>query len=281
MKIKKERADVLLVEKGLFTTREKAKRAIMAGQVYCNNTRLDKPGEKIDREATLTIKGKTMPYVSRGGLKLEKALRVFDVVIQDKILLDIGASTGGFTDCALQHGAKMSYALDVGYNQLAWKLRQDNRVIVMERTNFRYVTPRDLSGEKPDFASIDVSFISLKLILPVLKTLLVNGSDIIALVKPQFEAGREQVGKKGIVRERSVHQQVLHTICQFALREGFDLINISFSPITGGDGNIEFLLHLRWNGNRDNGENNSPVTVADIIAEAHEHLGGKKQQETD
>jgi 23S rRNA (cytidine1920-2'-O)/16S rRNA (cytidine1409-2'-O)-methyltransferase len=191
----KERLDVLLVERGLAETREKAKRSIMAGLVYTNEERLDKPGEKVKVDIPLMIKGNVLPYVSRGGLKLEKALKIFDVTVKDKIMLDIGASTGGFTDCALQNGAKMSYALDVGYNQLAWKLRQDERVVVMERTNFRYVTPADLAGEMPNFATIDVSFISLKLILPVLKTLLVPGSDIVALVKPQFEAGREQVGK--------------------------------------------------------------------------------------
>lgn len=194
--MKKERIDVLLVERGLVETREKAKRAIMAGLVYSNEERLDKPGEKISIESPLTVKGNVLPYVSRGGLKLEKALKEFDLNIEGKVLLDIGASTGGFTDCALQNGAKMSYALDVGYNQLAWKLRQDERVIVMERTNFRYVTPADLSAELPNFASIDVSFISLKLIFPVLKALLVPGSDIVALIKPQFEAGRDQVGKK-------------------------------------------------------------------------------------
>ena len=250
MKSKKERVDVLLVEQGLFETREKAKRAIMAGIVYSNETRLDKPGEKIPADTPITVKGKTLPYVSRGGLKLEKALQVFDLNVKNRVLLDIGASTGGFTDCALQNGAKMSYALDVGYNQLAWKLRQDERVVVMERTNFRYVTPSDLAGEMPNFASIDVSFISLKLILPVLKTILVPGSDIVALVKPQFEAGREQVGKKGIVREPKVHEQVIQTMVDFSLQIGYDVKDLSFSPITGGEGNIEFLLHLFWNGER-------------------------------
>lgn len=217
----KERLDVLLVDRGLIETREKAKRAIMAGLVYTNEERLDKPGEKVKVDIPLTVKGNVLPYVSRGGLKLEKALKVFDVNVQGKVLLDIGASTGGFTDCALQNGAKMSYALDVGYNQLAWKLRQDERVVVMERTNFRYVTPADLSREMPNFATIDVSFISLTLILPVLKTLLIPGSDIIALVKPQFEAGREQVGKKGIVRDDKVHLQVIEKIINFAIKEGY------------------------------------------------------------
>ncbi|RFU69800.1 TlyA family RNA methyltransferase [Peribacillus saganii] len=279
MKVKKERLDVLLVEQGLAETREKAKRSIMAGQVYGNEERLDKPGEKVPVDINLTIKGKVMPYVSRGGLKLEKALKTFDLEIKDKILLDIGSSTGGFTDCALQNGAKMSYALDVGYNQLAWKLRQDERVKVMERTNFRYVTPADLSGEMPDFASIDVSFISLTLILPVLKTLLVPGSDVVALVKPQFEAGKEQVGKKGIVREPKIHKGVLNKIISFAQGEGFDIKDASFSPITGGDGNIEFLLHLFWSAQKQTGEILLKQSVEDIVKEAHEQLKQSKNDD--
>ncbi|MBB6444867.1 TlyA family RNA methyltransferase [Bacillus benzoevorans] len=279
MKSKKERVDVLLVEQGLFETREKAKRAIMAGIVYSHETRLDKPGEKIPADTPLTVKGKTLPYVSRGGLKLEKALKVFDVSVSDKVLLDIGASTGGFTDCALQNGAKLSYALDVGYNQLAWKLRQDERVVVMERTNFRYVTPSDLAGEMPNFASIDVSFISLKLILPVLKNLLVPGSDIVALVKPQFEAGREQVGKKGIVRDPKVHQQVIQSMIDFSLETGYVVKDLSFSPITGGEGNIEFLLHLYWGGDLTEGENQLKETPEAIVKRAHEELKAKPDVE--
>lgn len=279
MKTKKERIDVLLVERGLAETREKAKRAVMAGLVYCNEERLDKPGEKISVDSPLVIKGNVLPYVSRGGLKLEKALKVFDVEIKDKVLIDIGASTGGFTDCALQNGAKMSYALDVGYNQLAWKLRQDERVVVMERTNFRYVTPADLAGEMPNFASIDVSFISLKLILPVLKTLLVTGSDVVALVKPQFEAGRDQVGKKGIVRDPKVHEAVVNKMVDFALNEGYDVKNLSFSPITGGEGNIEFLLHLQWNGAKEKGELDLPMPPSQIVADAHQQLKGKQTEE--
>jgi 23S rRNA (cytidine1920-2'-O)/16S rRNA (cytidine1409-2'-O)-methyltransferase len=272
MKAKKERLDVLLVERGLMETREKAKRAIMAGLVYSNDVRLDKPGEKVPVDIPLTVKGNAIPYVSRGGLKLEKALRTFDVSVKDKIVLDIGASTGGFTDCALQHGAKLSYALDVGYNQLAWKLRQDERVVVMERTNFRYVTPDYFTKGLPQFATIDVSFISLKLILPVLKKVLVPDSDVIALVKPQFEAGREKVGKKGIVRDPAVHEEVLESVIAFALREGFDVMNVSYSPITGGDGNIEFLLHLRFPGNDEGGENHLVKTVAEVVKEAHVQL---------
>ncbi|MGS2776100.1 TlyA family RNA methyltransferase [Robertmurraya sp. GLU-23] len=275
MKSKKERIDVLLVERGLIETREKAKRAVMAGLVYSNENRLDKPGEKISSDLPLMIKGNVMPYVSRGGLKLEKALKEFDVHVEGKVLLDIGASTGGFTDCALQNGAKQSYALDVGYNQLAWKLRQDDRVIVMERTNFRYVTPADLTGEMPNFASIDVSFISLKLILPVLKTLLVQNSDIIALVKPQFEAGREEVGKKGIVRDPKVHEAVINKIINLSLSLGYDVKNLSFSPITGGDGNIEFLLHLGWEGEKEEGNNHLSKKPSQIVSEAHEVLKSK------
>jgi 23S rRNA (cytidine1920-2'-O)/16S rRNA (cytidine1409-2'-O)-methyltransferase len=280
MKIKKERLDVLLVERGLAETREKAKRTIMAGLVYSNENRLDKPGEKVSSDIPLTVKGNVLPYVSRGGLKLEKALKVFDLDVQGKTLLDIGASTGGFTDCALQNGAEMSYALDVGYNQLAWKLRQDERVVVMERTNFRYVKPEDLIKGMPNFASIDVSFISLRLILPVLKTLLVPGSDIVALVKPQFEAGREQVGKKGIVRDRKVHEQVLDRIITFSIDEGYDVMDLSFSPITGGDGNIEFLLHLRWNSTLEEKGNMLLKTEPEaVVTEAHTELKSKQTNE--
>ncbi|XXM73796.1 TlyA family RNA methyltransferase [Lysinibacillus sphaericus] len=269
MKAKKQRLDVLLVDRGLIETREKAKRAIMAGLVYSNEERLDKPGEKVSEDVQLTIKGKMMPYVSRGGLKLEKALKVFDIDVKDKVMIDIGSSTGGFTDCALQNGAKMSYAIDVGYNQLAWKLRQDDRVTVMERTNFRYVTPADLGGEMPSFASIDVSFISLSLILPVLRTLLIPGGDCIALIKPQFEAGKEQVGKKGIVRDPKVHHSVIEKIMNLALSEGYDIHGLSFSPITGGDGNIEFLIHIRWTGSESEGKSHLDITPLQVIDEAH------------
>ncbi|MEK4028859.1 TlyA family RNA methyltransferase [Pseudobacillus sp. FSL P4-0506] len=273
MKAKKERIDVLLVERGLIETREKAKRAVMAGLVYSNEERLDKPGEKISSDAPLQIKGNVLPYVSRGGLKLEKALKVFDLKIKDKIMIDIGSSTGGFTDCALQNGAKLSYALDVGYNQLAWKLRQDERVVVMERTNFRYVTPADFSKGAPEFATIDVSFISLSLILPVLKTLLVPGSDTIALIKPQFEAGKEQVGKKGIVREPAIHKEVIEKIISLALGLGYDVKNLSFSPITGGDGNIEFLIHLNWpQAKAETGENFLEESVDSVVKAAHFEL---------
>jgi len=276
---KKERIDVLLVERGLVETREKAKRAIMAGLVYSNEGRLDKPGEKIAADTPLTVKGQVMPYVSRGGYKLEKALKHFNLDLKDKIMLDIGASTGGFTDCALQNGAKLSYALDVGYNQLAWKLRQDERVVVMERTNFRYVTPADFQEGMPEFASIDVSFISLRLILPVLKTVLAPEGNVAALIKPQFEAGKDQVGKKGIVRDKKVHEAVVEKITSFALAEGYDVCGLTFSPITGGDGNIEFLIHLKWRPGRERGDNLSPVSAAEAVAEAHETLKQREQEE--
>jgi 23S rRNA (cytidine1920-2'-O)/16S rRNA (cytidine1409-2'-O)-methyltransferase len=277
MKAKKQRLDVLLVERGLIETREKAKRAVMAGLVYSNEVRLDKPGEKVSEDIELTIKGKMLPYVSRGGLKLEKALKVFDIDVKDKVMIDIGSSTGGFTDCALQNGAKSSYAIDVGYNQLAWKLRQDERVEVMERTNFRYVTPANLPGEMPSFASIDVSFISLALILPVLRTLLVPGGDCIALIKPQFEAGKDQVGKKGIVRDPKVHHAVIEKIMVLAVSEGYDIHGLSYSPITGGDGNIEFLIHLRWTGEEREGSSLLTVTPHEIIDEAHSQFKANNQ----
>jgi 23S rRNA (cytidine1920-2'-O)/16S rRNA (cytidine1409-2'-O)-methyltransferase len=281
MTSKKERLDVLLVERGLIETREKAKRAIMAGIVYSNETRMDKPGEKIDRTLPLMIKGNPLKYVSRGGLKLEKALKVFQVNVNDKIIIDIGSSTGGFTDCALQNGAKLSYAVDVGYNQLAWKLRQDDRVVVMERTNFRYSVPEDFQFGLPEFATIDVSFISLKLILPVLKNILKENSDCVALIKPQFEAGREMVGKKGIVRDPDVHSSVIKDISAFSSSEGYQCKGISFSPITGGDGNIEFLLHLSWNGLNSCGSSLSDELISDVVKEAHTSLKQKKTDVTE
>ncbi|MFS0672767.1 TlyA family RNA methyltransferase [Ornithinibacillus sp. 179-J 7C1 HS] len=267
----KIRLDVLLVERNLIETREKAKRAVMAGLVYSEQERLDKPGMKVDEDIPLTIKGKLIPYVGRGGLKLEKALKVFSLDVRDKIMMDIGSSTGGFTDCALQSGAKLCYAIDVGYNQLDWKLRNDPRVEVMERTNFRYVTEDMLRKGRPNFASIDVSFISLKLILPVLKNLLVANSDTVALIKPQFEAGREQVGKKGIVRDKKVHVEVLQTILTFAKDEGFELYGLTYSPITGGDGNVEFLVHLGWE-KEESGKSIEELNPEFVVNEAHSDL---------
>ena len=271
-KPKKERVDILLVERGICETREKAKRAIMAGIIYSNEERMNKPGEKIAEDAPLQMKGNDLKYVSRGGLKLEKALAEFDLSVDGKLMLDIGSSTGGFTDCALQNGAKHCYALDVGYNQLAWKIRQDERVTVMERTNFRHSKPEDFTEGLPEFATIDVSFISLRIILPVLKQILVPGGDVIALVKPQFEAGREFVGKKGIVREPKTHRDVLLKVGGFAVDAGFHLKNMSFSPITGGEGNIEFLFHLQAAADGDEIAAVSETAVQKTVREAHEQL---------
>ncbi|MFA9457294.1 TlyA family RNA methyltransferase [Halalkalibacter sp. AB-rgal2] len=269
---KKERIDVLLVERGLFETREKAKRAIMAGLVFSGTERIDKPGVKIDSSITLEIKGNPIPYVSRGGLKLEKALHVFPISLQDKLVIDIGASTGGFTDCALQNGAKAVYAIDVGYNQLSWKLRQDKRVVVMERTNFRYVEHADLQKGLPQFACMDVSFISIKLILPVLKSLLLPGSDVVALIKPQFEAGREQVGKKGIIRDPSIHEDVVKRMIDFSLKQGYSVLGLEYSPIKGGEGNIEFLLHLQSVEEMSNVLLCDRISVEEVVEHAHEQL---------
>jgi 23S rRNA (cytidine1920-2'-O)/16S rRNA (cytidine1409-2'-O)-methyltransferase len=237
----KERLDILLLEQGYFESREKAKAAIMAGLVLVGSEKVDKAGTKVPRDASLTVKGAPHPYVSRGGLKLEKAIRHFGLDLTGAVMLDIGASTGGFTDCALQHGASFVYALDVGYNQLDWSLRQDERVRVMERTNFRHVEPGRLEGPAPDFATIDVSFISLKHIFPALAPLLAPGGGTVALIKPQFEAGREQVGKSGVVRDSAVHEAVVKEVLGFADACGFGLEGLTFSPITGGEGNIEFL----------------------------------------
>lgn len=263
--MKKERIDVLLVEQGLFDSREKAKRSIMAGLVLADGDRVDKPGAKIPVTAALTLKGNAIPYVSRGGLKLERAIQAFELDLKGKTVLDIGASTGGFTDCALQHGAKLVYALDVGYNQLAWKLRQHEQVVVMERTNFRYCTPEDFIHGQPDFSTIDVSFISLRIILPELKKILADSGEVSALIKPQFEAGRDQVGKKGIIRDRKVHESVITEVILFAEELGFSVQHVVPSPIRGGEGNIEFLMYLHSQGD-------SVFTKNDIkaaVSEAH------------
>ncbi|MDV6379239.1 TlyA family RNA methyltransferase [Sporosarcina sp. GW1-11] len=243
--VKKERVDILLVERGLTESREQAKRSIMAGLVYSDSARIEKAGEKIAVDAPLTVKGPAIKYVSRGGLKLEKALASFPISVNEKIVLDIGASTGGFTDCALQNGAKHCYALDVGYNQLAWKIRQHEQVTVMERTNFRHATVDMFTEGLPEVATIDVSFISLSLILPALKNILVPGGQVAALVKPQFEAGKDKVGKKGIVREVATHREVLEKIATMAVAEGFSVKGATYSPVTGGEGNIEFLFYLQ------------------------------------
>ena len=239
----KQRIDVLLVEKGFFESREKAKASIMAGIVYVNEQKVDKAGDEVPVDAVIEVRGNVCPYVSRGGLKLEKAVNCFQIDLTDKVCIDIGASTGGFTDCMLQNGAKKVFSIDVGYGQFAWKLRQDPRVVCMERTNIRYVTPEQL-GESADFASIDVSFISLTKVLPVAFQLTGDAGEVVCLIKPQFEAGREQVGKKGVVRDSAVHKEVIEKVIAFSEGLGFLVKALSFSPIKGPEGNIEFLLYL-------------------------------------
>ncbi len=251
----KERVDVLLVQQGYFPTREKAKAAIMAGIVYSGTERIDKAGTKVDIAHELHVKGNVHPYVGRGGLKLEKAIDTFQLHVEDVIMIDIGASTGGFTDCALQKGARHVYAVDVGYGQLDWKLRNDERVTVLERTNFRYLQLEQLSNGLPDFATIDVSFISLQLIFPKLAEILVDGGQIVTLIKPQFEAGKESVGKKGIVRDKDVHKQVIYKVVEAAAGHKMKLCDITHSPITGGDGNIEFLAHFIYQPSVEDTEN--------------------------
>ena len=240
----KERLDVLLVKRGLAESREKAKAIIMSGIVFVDNEREDKAGTFFKDTVNIEVRGKTLKYVSRGGLKLEKAMDKFGVTLDKKICMDVGASTGGFTDCMLQNGAKKVFSIDVGYGQLAWKLRQDERVVCMERTNIRHVTIED-TKEFADFASIDVSFISLKLVLPKCKELIRENGEIVALIKPQFEAGREKVGKKGVVREKSTHIEVIQMISDFAVENGFEILDLDYSPIKGPEGNIEYLIHLK------------------------------------
>ena len=239
----KQRIDILLVEKGFFESREKAKASILAGIVYVDNQKVDKAGEDVNEDAVIEVRGNACPYVSRGGLKLEKAVNNFGLILQDKICMDMGASTGGFTDCMLQNGAKKVYAVDVGYGQLDWKLRTDERVICMERTNVRYLTENEVP-DKLEFVSIDVSFISLTKVLPVAYNLTSENGEVVCLIKPQFEAGREQVGKKGVVRDSKVHQEVIEKVINFSKELGFKIKNLSFSPIKGPEGNIEFLLYL-------------------------------------
>lgn len=265
----KKRADVLLFEKGLVDSREKAKTLIMEGIVFIGDKRVDKAGEKVEVDAPIRIKENPITYVSRGGLKLEKAIKTFNIKLQDKTCMDIGASTGGFTDCMLKEGANKVYAIDVGYGQLDWKIRNDSRVVVMERTNIRYITKKDIS-DIVDFISIDVSFISLNLVLPVAKTLLSEEGSIVTLVKPQFEAGREKVGKKGIVRDKNTHIEVLKSIINICNREGLKVIDLDFSPITGGTGNIEFLAYI-LKSNDIMGI--SEKKIHEVVNLAHESLG--------
>ena len=240
----KERLDVLLVKRNLAASREKAKAIIMTGNVFVNRQREDKAGSTFKEDALIEVKGNPMKYVSRGGYKLEKAIDLWQVPLQDKICMDVGSSTGGFTDCMLQNGAQKVYAIDVGTNQLAWKLRQDERVVCMEKTNIRYVTREDIA-DFIDFFSVDVAFISLKKVLEPVKALLTQEGQGVCLVKPQFEAGREKVGKKGVVRDPKVHREVLEQIMQYVLSIGFEILELSFSPIKGPEGNIEYLLYIQ------------------------------------
>lgn len=240
----KERLDVLLVKNGLAASREKAKAVIMAGSVFVDGQREDKAGTMIDEKAEITVKGNQLKYVSRGGLKLEKAMSHFDISPEGKVCMDVGASTGGFTDCMLQNGAVKVYSVDVGHGQLAWKLRNDERVVCMEKTNIRYVTPEDID-QSPSFISIDVSFISLTKVLGPVRELMEDAGDIVCLIKPQFEAGREKVGKKGVVRDAKVHEEVIEMVVSFAQSIGFSSKELEFSPIKGPEGNIEYLLHLQ------------------------------------
>lgn len=263
----KERLDILVVKQNLAESREKAKALIMAGEIFVAGQREDKPGSTFEDTVEITLHGNTLPYVSRGGLKLEKAMKQFGVVLSDKICMDVGASTGGFTDCMLQNGAVKVYAVDVGYGQLAWKLRQDDRVVCMEKTNIRYLLPEQLE-ELVTFASIDVSFISLTKVLEPVRQLLTDDGEIVCLIKPQFEAGREKVGKKGVVREKSTHLEVIEKVIAYAKSIGFTVLNLDYSPIKGPEGNIEYLLYLT----KDISQKENPVSPKGVVENAHQSL---------
>ncbi|MCD7796908.1 MAG: TlyA family RNA methyltransferase [Clostridiales bacterium] len=262
----KKRLDTALFEKGLAPSREKAKALIMSGIVYVNNQKSDKAGKEVTDIDNIEVRGSTLKYVSRGGLKLEKAIDVFNISLLDKICLDVGASTGGFTDCMLMNGAKKVYSVDVGYGQLAWKLRSDERVVCLERTNFRYADS-DLIKDKIDFADADVSFISLKHILPNLNKFLVPGGNAVCLIKPQFETGRENVGKKGIVSDPKVHLQVIEKVISLSLENGFCVIGLDYSPIKGPEGNIEYLIYLQKSDNPV-----SSVNAEEVVRRSHSEL---------
>lgn len=263
----KKRLDVLLVEQGLADSREKAKAIIMSGIVYVDNNKEDKAGTIFEETARIEVRGNTLKYVSRGGLKLEKAMNNFGVTLEGKVCMDVGASTGGFTDCMLQNGAVKVYSVDVGHGQLAWKLRNDERVVCMEKTNIRYVTPDDID-DVIEFASIDVSFISLTKVLPAVRELMTPGGEIVCLIKPQFEAGREKVGKKGVVRELSTHIEVVQMIADYARANGFRTLHLSYSPIKGPEGNIEYLLHITKDESRENEE----FDIRALVEESHSAL---------
>ena len=263
----KIRLDMAVLERGLSESRAKAGALIMAGQVYVNGQKATKAGLTVKESDKIEVRGEKMPFVSRGGYKLDKAVKAFHLQLQDCVCMDIGASTGGFSDCMLQNGAKKVYAVDVGYGQLAWKLRTDARVVNMERTTVRYLTTEDIA-EQLDFASVDVSFISLKIILPVLFALLREGGEAVCLIKPQFEAGKENVGKKGVVRDPSVHTEVVKTVTQFAFETGFSVLHLSFSPIKGPEGNIEYLMHIK----KEKEPTFADSDISALIAESHNTL---------
>ena len=265
----KERLDVLLVNRGLATSREKAKAIIMSGNVYVDGQKEDKAGQSFPEEADIEVRGTTLKYVSRGGLKLEKAMNCFDVTLDGKVCMDVGSSTGGFTDCMLQNGAVKVYAVDVGHGQLDWKLRNDPRVVCMEKTNIRYVVPDDIN-DRIQFSSIDVSFISLTKVLGPVKELLSDDGEIVCLIKPQFEAGREKVGKHGVVRDKDVHIEVINKVIDYAMSIGFDILNLEFSPVKGPEGNIEYLLHLQKIAESQVKE--IPFVVENVVEKAHEVL---------
>ena len=270
-KQKKQRLDVLLVEKGLAPSREKAKAIIMAGIVYVDGNKEDKAGTTFPVNAVIEIKGKTLPYVSRGDLKLEKAMQKFPITLSGKVCMDVGSSTGGFTDCMLQNGATKVYAIDVGHGQLAWKLRNDERVVCMEKTNIRYVVPEDID-ELAAFSSIDVSFISLtKVLLPV-KNLLTEDGQVVCLIKPQFEAGREKVGKKGVVRDRAVHEEVIRMVMDYASSIDFYPLALDFSPVKGPEGNIEYLLFLSKNKQDQEIVDASSIDIKAVVTASHDTL---------
>ncbi len=270
----KERLDVLLVKQGLAESREKAKAIIMSGIVYVDGEKEDKAGTTFDEKAGIEVRGNTLRYVSRGGLKLEKAMTHFGVALEGRICMDVGSSTGGFTDCMLQNGAVKVYAVDVGHGQLAWKLRNDERVVCMEKTNIRYVTPENLA-DPIEFSSIDVSFISLTKVLGPVKALLTDEGEIVCLIKPQFEAGREKVGKKGVVREKSIHLEVIQMVISHAESIGFEVLHLEYSPIKGPEGNIEYLLHLK-NHRSDEKHPEKQVDTEKTVREAHADLTGRE-----
>ncbi len=263
----KERLDVLLVNRGLANSREKAKAIIMSGIVYVDGEKEDKAGSNFQDTALIEVRGNTLKYVSRGGLKLEKAMANFGVTLDNKICMDVGSSTGGFTDCMLQNGAAKVYAVDVGHGQLDWKLRNDPRVVCMEKTNIRYVTPDDIA-DKVDFSSIDVSFISLTKVLGPVKELLTDEGQVVCLIKPQFEAGREKVGKKGVVRDIEVHKEVIHKVIDYSIEIGFNIINLDYSPIKGPEGNIEYLLYIT----KDKNIESVNINVDEIVSASHGEL---------